>query len=93
MGEGLGHLDVLLQESVHEGKHDGTQSKPEKPRVIAAFVVAEPFRQVADMMRQRAPNLSDKKDTEENQNDADDDVGRLFHRNSIRFCLDVVVNF
>ena len=44
MGEGFNHLNVLAQISIHNGEYDGSKSEPEKPRIIAALVIAKPFR-------------------------------------------------
>ena len=67
MGEGLNHLDVLAQISIHNGEYDCSKSEPEKPRVIAAFVITQPFRQVADMMRQRGPDFGHEENPENDE--------------------------
>lgn len=78
MGKSLDEIDIFFQIPVHDGKHNGPQRKPKKPRVIAAFVVAEPFRQVADMMRQGRPDFSYEEDAENDENDTKQYVCSLF---------------
>lgn len=69
MGEGLNHFDILAQISIHNGEYYGSKSKPEKPRIIASHMIAKPFRQVADMMRQRRPDFGYEEDSENDEND------------------------
>ena len=78
MGEGLNHLDVLAQISIHNGEYDCSKSEPEKPWVVTALVITKPFRQVADMVRQRGPDFGGKKDPENDEKDTKQYVRTLF---------------
>lgn len=51
VGEGFDHFDILVEVSVHHGKHNGICGKPKKPMVVAALVIAKLFLQVANMVR------------------------------------------
>lgn len=68
MGEGLNHFYILAQISIHNGEYNGSKSKPKKPRIIASLMIAKPFRQVADMMRQRRPDFGYEDDAENDEN-------------------------
>lgn len=69
MGEGLNHLDIFAQISIHYGEYYGSNSKPKKPRIIASLMIAKPFRKVADMMRQRRPDFGYEENPENDEHD------------------------
>ena len=78
VGVDFDDIYVFFQKPIHERKDNGSCCEPEIPWVVIEFVVAKPFRQVTNMVRQRGPDFGGKKDPENDEKDTKQYVRTLF---------------
>lgn len=69
VGIDFNDIDVFFQKPIHEREYNCSSCEPEIPWVVSAFVIAKPFRQVADMMRQRRPYFGYEENPENDEHD------------------------
>ena len=74
-------IDVFFQKPIHDWEYNGSYCEPEIPRIVIAFVIAKPFRQVSNMVRQRGPDFGCEENPEDDEKDTKQYVRGFFHLN------------